>query len=61
MSWFGYIWIVILMIIYAVWTVKWWKDAIIEKDFKYIIAWIVPQLFLVFLASLIYFCWQKGW
>ena len=27
MSWFGYVWIVILVIIYAAWTVKWWKDA----------------------------------
>lgn len=60
MSWFGYVWIVMLIIIYGLWTVKWWKEAIEEKEPEYIVVWVLPQLFVLFIASAMYFMWQRG-
>lgn len=60
MSWFRYVWIVILIIIYGLWTAKWWKDAIEEKDIEYIAIWILPHILVLFIASAIYFVYQIG-
>ena len=60
MSWFGYVWIVMLIIIYGLWTVKYWKEAIEEKEPGYIVVWILPQLLVLFIASVMYFMWQRG-
>ena len=60
MSWFGYVWIVILVIIYGLCTIKWWKEAITEKDFEYIVVWLILHILILFLSSMIYFVWQRG-
>ena len=60
MSWFGYIWIIILIIFYGLWTIKWWKEAITEKEVGYIVVWLLPHILILFISSIMYFVWQRG-